>query len=384
MPENLQEFSRLVVNVWESAFFGLDTGAVIAAIAILLAAYVLRQLIAHVVAVWLKRLTARTDTTLDDALVTAVEKPLALAPIALGLFLATRVSGLPEAGVELSDKLVSSLVAIVLFWGLMRLVEPVSLVLRFRGSRLDETIVSWLRQALKIFFVFTGVVAVLQIWSIPVVPILASFSLLSVAIALGAQDLFKNLIAGATILMESRFAPGEWVKVDGIVEGTVEKIAFRSTKIRRFDKAPVHVPNAVFADNAVTNFSRMTHRRIYWFIGLEYRTSVDQLRAIRDGIERYVTDNDQFAPASDVSTFVRIDSFADSSINMMLYCFTKTTDWGEWLKIKEELACEIIKIVEGAGAGFAFPSQSLYIESLPAGAEVFDAAAAQPVEQTER
>lgn len=367
----LADFWREVDAVWNMAFFGFSAGRVLAALFVFFLAYALRRFIAHGLAGWLRRLAARTATSLDDALIDAMEKPLALAPIAVGAFIAVRLLGLDGEMLETADRIVRTLIAIVLFWGLVRVVTPVSALFARRGGNLTATIANWLRQGLRIFFAFGGVAAILQVWGIPILPILASFSLLSVAIALGAQDLFKNLIAGATILMERRFALGDWVKVEGVVEGTVEKINFRSTEIRRFDKAPVQVPNAVFSDSAVTNFSRMTHRRIFWIIGLEYRTSIDQLREIRDAIEAYVTDSADFAPASEVSTFVRIDSFADSSINMMLYCFTRTTNWGEWLAIKEALACRIIEIVSAAGAGFAFPSQSVYIEQAPKGAEIF-------------
>jgi MscS family membrane protein len=112
----------------------------------------------------------------------------------------------------------------------------------------------------------------------------------------------------------------------------------------------------------------MTHRRIYWMIGVEYRTTVPQLRRIRDEIEDYVLTNPAFADPSEVSTFVRIDRFSESSIDIMLYCFTITTNWGEWLEVKEALAYKIKEIVEGAGSGFAFPSRSLYVEALPGGA----------------
>jgi MscS family membrane protein len=176
-----------------------------------------------------------------------------------------------------------------------------------------------------------------------------------------------NLIAGITILAEHRFNPGDWIKVGDEVEGTVETIGFRSTMVRRFDKAPVHVPNAKLSDNAVINFSSMTHRRIYWMIAVEYRTTIDQLRRIRDEIENYIYGSDDFAKPPEVPTFVRIDRFNDSSIDIMVYCFTKTIHWGEWLAIKEKLAYGIKEIVEGAGTGFAFPSQSVYLESLPAG-----------------
>ena len=210
-----------------------------------------------------------------------------------------------------------------------------------------------------------GAAAVLEIWGIKVGPIIAGFGLIGVAVALGAQDLFKNLIAGLLILAEKRFHKGDWIHVEGVVEGHVETIGFRSTMVRRFDKAPVMVPNSQLSDTAVINFTAMTHRRIKWLIGVEYRTSVDQLRQIRDQIAAYIDETSDFAPKTDVSTFVRIDSFGDSSINIMVYCFTLTTKWGEYLEIKERLAYKVMDIVHGAGAAFAFPSQSIYVESLP-------------------
>lgn len=206
---------------------------------------------------------------------------------------------------------------------------------------------------------------ILQTWGVQVAPIIAGLGLFGVAVALGAQDLFKNLIGGVSILVERRFGMGDWILVDGVVEGTVEKIGFRSTLVRRFDKAPVYVPNQKLADNAVTNFSAMTYRRISWKIGLEYRTTVDQLRRIRDGIEDYIANNDAFVKPPLAARFVRVDSFADSSIDIMIYCFTHTIVWGEWLVAKEELATNVKRIVEDAGAGFAFPSRSIYVETMP-------------------
>ncbi|MEX1147098.1 MAG: mechanosensitive ion channel domain-containing protein, partial [Sphingomonadales bacterium] len=151
----------------------------------------------------------------------------------------------------------------------------------------------------------------------------------------------------------------------GVVEGTVIVIGFRTTRIRRFDRAPEFVPNSKLSDNVVTNFTEMTHRRILWTIGLEYRTTLDQLREIRDAIEAYLMESEDFAQPPEVPLFVRIDSFNASSIDILIYCFTRTTKWGEWLIYKEQLACKVKDIVEGAGAGFAFPSQSLYVETWP-------------------
>ncbi len=174
------------------------------------------------------------------------------------------------------------------------------------------------------------------------------------------------------MIAEKRFNIGDWIRVDGVIEGTVESIGFRSTLIRRFDKAPVFVPNSKLSDHAVINFSSMTHRRIYWKIGVEYRTTVKQLRQIRDSIEQYILESEYFEKPPKVPLFVRIDRFSDSSIDIMVYCFTKTIKWGKWLEIKEALAYRIKEIVEDAGSSFAFPSQSLYVETQPTEvAEVF-------------
>ena len=166
------------------------------------------------------------------------------------------------------------------------------------------------------------------------------------------------------ILLEKRFQNGDWIQVENIVEGMVEKIGFRSTVIRRFDSSPVMVPNFNFAENAVTNFSNMQNRRIYWTIGLEYKTTLEQLRKIRDEIEGYIKNNSDYVTSSDQAMFVRIDKFSDSSIDLLVYCFSQTKVWGEWLEVKEKLAYEIKKIVENNNAGFAFPSQTIYYENI--------------------
>ena len=145
----------------------------------------------------------------------------------------------------------------------------------------------------------------------------------------------------------------------------MEQIGFRSTLIRRFDSTPVMVPNYKFAEQSVTNHTRSHHRRIRWLIGLEYRTSIDQLKRIRDAINLLIEKDKNFAKNVNTSYFVRVDSFSDSSIDMLVQAFTETNDWGEYLKIKEELAVKIIEIVEANDAAFAFPSQSIYLETFP-------------------
>ncbi len=363
--KTLNNFWTLIVDVWQTGLMGIDIGRLVTAVCIFAVFLILRRLFTRFVLSSLKGMARKTSTDIDDRAIDALENPIRFIPLVLGIFFVFEYLDFPGTFDTIGDNLVRSLIAFAIFWALYRLVDPFSQFLNHLEKIFTAAMVEWLVKAIRAAFIFIGTATILQIWGIEVGPILAGLGLFGVAVALGAQDLFKNLIAGLLIIAEKRFNKGDWIRVDGTVEGTVESIGFRSTVVRRFDKAPVFVPNARLSDSAVTNFSSMTHRRIYWKIGVEYRTSVDQLRSIRDAIESYVANNDAFANPPDVVRFVRIDSFSDSSIDIMLYCFTRTTNWGEWLEIKEQLAYAIKEIVEGAGSAFAFPSQSLYIEATP-------------------
>ena len=148
--------------------------------------------------------------------------------------------------------------------------------------------------------------------------------------------------------------------VEGTIEGIVEKIGFRSTTIRKFDKSLAIIPNFQFAENAVINISQTTNWLISWTITLQYDTTIEQLKNVRDQIENFIKESKDFD--TKVGLAVRVDKFSDSSIDMYVRCFTQTDSWNEWLKVKERLAIGIKEIVEKNKASFAFPSQSIYVE----------------------
>lgn len=373
VQELAANFWSVLVTFWNDGVLGIDFTRLLIVAGILIFFYVLRGLFARIVLATVRQWAKNTDTNFDDMVIEAVSPSLKLLVVTVGVFIAGQYLALEGIGGIIVDNLVRSMVAVAFFWALYNVTKPLTLVFKRLEAVLTREMVDWLITATRIGVVLLGLATILQIWGIQVAPLIAGLGLFGVAVALGAQDLFKNLLAGLSILVEKRFGVGDWVKVDGVVEGTVEQIGFRSTRVRRFDKAPVYVPNTEFADGAVTNFSAMTHRRIYWKIGIEYSASKEQLQQVRNGIEAYVLDNEDFAKPPEVPLFVRIDAFNDSSIDIMLYCFTRTTVWGEWLESKEQLALAIKGIVEGAGTGFAFPSTSIYLESLPAGApEIFE------------
>lgn len=363
--EQFQGFWDLVVQVWHEGFLGVDVGSGVIAIGIFFVFLVLRGLLARFIIGSLRVLAKRTPWEIDDLALEAIAPPMRAVPVVLGLFVSIYYLELEGQTQEIATDITRTMITMVLFWALYRAIEPISKLFSGLEKIISQEFVVWIVKAMRVVVIVVAAATILQLWGIQIGPIIAGAGLFGVAVALGAQDLFKNLIAGILILGERRFRHGDWVRVEGLVEGTVESIGFRSTVVRRFDKAPVMVPNAQLSDTAVINFSQMMYRRIYWNIGVEYSTSIEQLREIRDGIEQYIIAHKDFVPAERASTFVRIDSFSDSSIDILVYCFTETTKWGDWLKIKEELAYCIMEIVHKAGTGFAFPSTSLYIESIP-------------------
>ena len=227
---------------------------------------------------------------------------------------------------------------------------------------LSKAFLIWLVRSLKYLVIFLGIVAILEIWGVKIGPIIAGLGLFGVAVALGAQDLFKNLISGILIITERRFNIGDIISVPNQAIGTVEHIGFRSTLIRQFDTSLISLPNYVFSDSSIINYSKRKYRRINWTIGLEYNSTIEQIKKFTESIIEYLNTDKNFIVNDDYKTFVRLDKFNDSSIDILIYTFTSTNDWDTYLNIKQSLAIKIKKDIEKFGLNFAFPSHSIYLE----------------------
>ena len=358
------QFLNLFQEVWTTGVFGINVSEIIIGLVIFLFFYVLRRLFARLIIVRLTKVVLRSNNQLDDTIINVIEGPLKFLPIVIGFIIASSYVDFSANIQDFIDLINRSLITIFIFWLLHQLVIPFSFLFILFEEKISKPLVDWTLRGLKILIFVLGIVAILELWGIKVGPVIAGLGLFGVAVALGAQDLFKNLISGIMILMERRFTIGDVILVKGEVEGVVEQIGFRSTLIRRFDSTPVMVPNYKFAEQSVINHTNRHHRRIRWLIGLEYKTTTSQLKLIRDKINNLIESDNNFAKNENTSHFVRIDSFSESSIDMLVQAFTVTNDWAEYLKIKEILAVKLIEIIEEYKAGFAFPSQSLYIESV--------------------
>ena len=355
----LENFKNLFIDVWQDGVSGVNISEIIIALVIFTFFLFLRGVFSKFVVKKLENYVSKSTNSFDNSLVYSMEGPAKFFPIVLGFFVSTSYLTVDSGMVDTINR---SLITVLIFWTFHQVVGPFSSVIKSAGGLISRDLINWIIKAIKILILILGFAAVLDLWGIKIGPIIAGLGLFGVAVALGAQDLFKNLISGILVLVERRFQVGDWIFVDGVIEGTVENIGFRSTVVRRFDKSLATIPNFQFAEQAVINNSLITNRRIDWAIGLEYRTTSDQLKNIKEQIENFIKTNSNFSKSEDTILAVKIEQFAASSIDIRLICFTKTAHYLEWMNVKDLLAMEIKSIVERNKASFAFPSTSIYVE----------------------
>ena len=355
----LENFKNLFIDVWQDGVSGVNISEIIIALVIFTFFLFLRGVFSKFVVKKLENYVSKSTNSFDNSLVYSMEGPAKFFPIVLGFFVSTSYLTVDSGMVETINR---SLITVLIFWTFHQVVGPFSSVIKSAGGLISRDLINWIIKAIKILILILGFAAVLDLWGIKIGPIIAGLGLFGVAVALVAQDLFKNLISGILVLVERRFQVGDWIFVDGVIEGTVENIGFRSTVVRRFDKSLATIPNFQFAEQAVINKSLITNRRIDWAIGLEYRTTSDQLKNIKEQIENFIKTNSNFSKSEDTILAVKIEQFAASSIDIRLICFTKTAHYLEWMNVKDLLAMEIKSIVERNKASFAFPSTSIYVE----------------------
>ena len=360
--ELIRNFISQIKRVLGDGVFGVSLGDLSIIIIAIILSLLIRSFVARLLVNKVKVLVSKTGNKIDDKLFEALVPPFRLLPIVI-VFLAITLYFDIESTLGLYfQKINNTLSTIFVFWLIHQALIPFSNLFHKLEKLLTKGLVLWIVKSLKYLIIFLGIVAVLEVLGIKIGPVIAGLGLFGVAVALGAQDLFKNLISGIMILLEKRFQLGDVISVPGHTKGTVEHIGFRSTLIRKFDTTPITLPNYIFAEAPILNYTNKNYRRINWSVGLEYNSTLDQIKNFTKSISTYIEENDNFIVNRNYKSFVRLDKFNDSSIDILILCFTSTNDWDKYLETKEELAHFIKQQVEHIGLSFAFPSRSIYIE----------------------
>lgn len=355
------EIPRSIAEFLQSA--GLQSWVVQVFVVVLLTlilAFVLKRVL-HRLEVKLEK----THTPWDDALVSALRKPATMTVWIIGIAFAIEIiegetrAAIFDAVGPVRDVGIIAMIA----WFLVRFIrdaeENMVRAKTAKGEEFDRTTMDAIAKLLRLSVIITATLVALQTLGFSVSGVLAFGGIGGIAVGFAARDLLANFFGGLMIYLDRPFAVGDWVRSpDRNIEGTVEQIGWRLTRIRTFDSRPLYVPNSVFTNIAVENPSRMAHRRIYETIGVRYDDAA-KVGAIVKEVTELLTNHEEIQ--TDRTLMVNFTTCGPSSLDFFIYCFTRTTVWAEFHRVKQEVLLAVLDIIEKHGAEVAFPTRTLHV-----------------------
>lgn len=304
---------------------------------------------------------ANTDIVSNALL--AFERPVRSYFVVIGLYVALLYLPVPVTYDETIGRLFRTLLIIHIAWGLYNFSASTSTVFSRIGKKLDlevdQILLPFLSKLIRFAIAAMALSVIADLWGFNVSGFVAGLGLGGLAFALAAQESIGNFFGGVVIITEKPFTLGDWISTPS-VEGVVEDITFRSTKIRTFADTVIVVPNSTLSNEPIQNWSTMRKRQITFNLGIMHQTPRDKVKRCVDKIEAFLKSNEAI---DQEIIIVRFNEFHEGSLELYFYFFTKTTAWLEHMDIKEEVNLEVMKILEEEEVSFAFPSRSIYMES---------------------
>lgn len=325
----------------------------------------------------------QTSSPWDNGLLEALDRPLGGLIYVVGLSAAAELIRAATDGVALGlvPPIRDTLVVLLIAWFLTRLVRRMRVHLLAEAHRKheswDRTTVDAVQRILQVAILVVAALAILQNLGFSLSGVLAFGGVGGIAVGLAARELLANFFGGLTIYLDRPFAIGDWIRSpERDIEGTVEAIGWRTTRIRTFDQRPRYVPNSVFTTITVENASRMHHRRLYESFGIRYEdteTAAEIIEAIRESLRHHT------GIAKEDGLMVNVEHFGTHALEAFLYTFTHTTDWAEFNRIRQEVLLDIARIIRTHGGELVYPTQRVALTTQGPGA-VMEAAGSGPTE----
>jgi MscS family membrane protein len=311
----------------------------------------------------LRRIAAKTRFEHDDRFLDALEKPTASFILVLGIYMATVTLPLDEEWMDVIETLFRGISIFIVFWGLFRLADvTVDVMASVSSASATDSFRGFgnlVKKSLRIFIIIVGVVMVIDNLGYNIGGILATLGIGGAAFAFAAKDTIANLYGSVALALDRPFQEGDWIQVGSVVDGDVEEIGLRSTKVRTWPKTVISIPNAVLANEMINNWSRMPKRRIKQVVGVTYETSPDTMEQIVEAIRELLRQDEG---VNQDFILVNWTDFGSSSLDILVYYFTSTTKWLEHMDIRQRINVKIAKAVEAHGSSVAFPTRTLYLE----------------------
>ena len=346
--------SFLAAGVWRE---------IIIAFAIFLVFILARSIFTQYLFKFIIKMTQKAKKEFDIKILLGLETPLRVLFIVLGIFFALKFLSLSASLDYLIVKTFRVAIIVILTWGAYNLTDTYlfAAIGRKLEFEVDKILISLLSKILRAILIVLAISIIAEEWGYNVSGFVAGLGLGGLAIALAAQDALGNIFGGIVIIMDKPFSLGDWISSPS-VEGFVEDISFRSTKVRTFANALVTVPNSTLAGESITNWARMEKRRISFNLKIKNDTPVDRLQ---NCLEKSRTMLKNHPGVHKDTIFVVFDQFSEGRLELFFYFFTITTNWGEYLGIKEDINFKIMAILEEEGVPLAFPGKSIYLQNDP-------------------
>jgi MscS family membrane protein len=348
----------------EQSLFGITLKRYAYALLAVLVALVGKKLFASLLTRLAAPLTRRTQTDLDDHLLECVRKPLELLVLVIGLFVAVQILQLPAEPTDIRGgayAVLRALVTVAGGWALFNMAGVFGSYLENLSARTDNTLddhlVPFVRKSLRVFIVILAGIMVVQNLGYSTSGLLASLGIGGMALAFASKDALANIFGSLMIIFDRPFKIGDVVVADNM-EGIVEEVGFRSTKIRTHNKSLISVPNSLIANMPVDNITLSNKRRIRMTIGVTYDTTPTQLREATGRIRSLLREH----PGLDAEAVqVNFTDFGASSLDILIQCFTITSNWNEYMDLREDVCLKVMDVLEELGLEFAFPSRTVYL-----------------------
>lgn len=314
-----------------------------------------------------EKMVSLTASNWDDALVQAAKRPLPMIIWLVGIAFAASIAG-KETDAAIFDAVqhVRNVGVIAcLAWFFIRLIHSIAdNIVAMRGEKgeeIDLTTIDALSKLARLTIITLSILAAMQTLDFSISGVLAAGGIGGIAIGFAAKDLLANFFGGLTVYMDRPFSVGDWIRSpDKQIEGTVEYISWRHTRIRGFNKNPIYVPNALFTTIVVENPSRMSHRRIKETIGIRYE-DIGVMGTIVADVKTMLQSHPEIDATQ--TLIVNFNTFGPSSLDFFIYTFTKTTAWVHFHEVKQDVLLKVAGIISRHGAQIAFPTHTVHIEA---------------------
>ena len=364
-PSALENAINWLNNYFGGEVFGITIAQFVLAFATILIGLIVKRILVNYIERKIQSFVEKTEAKWDDLLFEAIVKPLNAFIMIAALHVAVffLVVSLEKFPVEFIGKSFTVCLGIAIIWLVYRLAEVLATyideLLSLKDDGLRGQFMPMIRKALRIFVVIVGILTVLATIGVNITGLAALMSVGALAFSMGSKDSVANLVGTFNILSDRPYKVGDWITAGGDIDGDVEEIGLRSTKIRMFDKTLMTVPNGTLAAATIKNWSEMPKRRIKMTIGLTYDTTPDQMRKALKAIEEILATDEG---VDQDYKLVQFTDFGASSLDEFLYYFSKTTVWKEYLDVRERVNLKIMERMAEIGVETAFPTQTMHLK----------------------